>query len=389
MERAKCTIERLLKLADVEINGQRPWDIQVHNPGFYNRLIRYGSVGLGEAYMDEWWDCEALDKFFYRVIKSDLENKSPGNVKSLLLYLKSLMSNQQRKSKAYEIGERHYDIGNDLYEIMLDKRMVYTCGYWKNTDNLDDAQEAKLDLVCRKLNLKPGEHVLDIGCGWGSFAKFAAENYGAHVTGITVSKEQANLAKELCNGLPVHIRLQDYRDVDEIFDHIVSLGMIEHVGYKNYRDYFRVVCRSLSDHGRFVLQTIGSLYPVRSTDPWIQKYIFPNSMLPSISQLADAFEQNCKMVMEDWENFGVDYDKTLMAWFSNFNRGWDQLKTNYSSRFYRMWKYYLLMSAGSFRARSTQLWQIVFTKNGLPDGYSLQSKNRRRKFHKTPLQTER
>jgi cyclopropane-fatty-acyl-phospholipid synthase len=255
--------------------------------------------------------------------------------------------------------------------VMLDERMVYTCGYWQDSENLSQAQTAKLDLVCRKIGLKPGQRVLDIGCGWGGFAKYAAEMYGGKVTGITVSHKQAERAIEYCRGLPVEIRLQDYRDVSETFDHIVSLGMLEHVGSKNYRQYIQKVHDCLSDDGLFLLHTIGSSVSVRKTDPWINKYIFPNSMLPSIAQLGAAFEN--MMVMEDWHNFGPDYDKTLMAWFNNFNRGWHQLKDNYSERFYRMWKYFLLMSAGSFRSRTNQVWQIVLSRTGLPEGFRVRS----------------
>jgi cyclopropane-fatty-acyl-phospholipid synthase len=360
-------IKKLLEPADIRINGGRPWDLRVHNDRFYNRVIRDGSVGLGEAYMDSWWDAEKLDQFFYKLLFAEIDSRARKSPAGIFLYFKSLFSNQQREKKAFEIGRRHYDIGNDLYRAMLDRRMVYTCAYWEHANHLDDAQEAKLELVCRKLDLKPGQKVLDIGCGWGSFAKYAAEKYGAVVTGITVSKEQADLGRKLCQGLPVEIRLQDYRELNETFDHVVSLGMIEHVGYKNYRNYFSIVSKYLSANGVFVLQTIGSNYPVRNTDPWIHKYIFPNSMIPSISQLSEAFQG--KMVMEDWQNFSVDYDKTLLAWYKNINRNWEKLKERYPQRFYRMWTYYLLMSAGSFRARKNQLWQIVLSKNGLPEGY--------------------
>jgi cyclopropane-fatty-acyl-phospholipid synthase len=175
------------------------------------------------------------------------------------------------------------------------------------------------------------------------------------------------LGRERCKGLPVEIRLQDYREVNEPFDHIVSLGMIEHVGSKNYRTYMQTAHRCLKDDGIFLLHTIGSNRSVRTTDPWIEKYIFPNSQLPSIRQLALASEG--LFVMEDWQNFGVHYDKTLMAWYQNFDAGWDELKSTYSERFYRMWTYYLLSCAGSFRARKNQLWQIVFSKQGISGGF--------------------
>lgn len=364
---AEQYITKLLESADIRINGDRPWDLKVHNKKLYQRVIRHGTLGIGEAYMDRWWDAEKPDELFCRAIKANLHRKFNYNPSTVLLYLESFFINQQTKNRAREVGRRHYDIGNDLYRVMLDRRMVYTCAYWQNAGTLDEAQEGKLDLVCRKLGLKPGQRVLDIGCGWGSFAKYAAENYGAEVVGITVSEQQAKLARELCSGLPVEVRLEDYRDLNETFDHIVSLGMIEHVGIKNYRNYFRIVSRCLAENGLFVLQTIGSPSSVRNTNPWIHKYIFPNSMLPSASQLSSAFEG--RMIMEDWQNFGADYDKTLMAWFENFREGWEGLKNKYGDRFYRMWTYYLLMSAGSFRARSNQLWQIVFSRKGVPGGF--------------------
>ncbi|MGK7370008.1 MAG: cyclopropane fatty acyl phospholipid synthase [Candidatus Halalkalibacterium sp. M3_1C_030] len=367
MNRIIKKIKAELESAGIQINGTRPWDVQVKDDRLFEQVVRKGSLGLGEAYMDGWWEAEALDKFFTRVLEAKLEEQFTLKPAYIFEYIKSVITNPQNREKAFEIGDRHYDIGNDLYKIMLDKRMVYTCGYWQKAEMLDEAQQAKLELVCRKIGLQSGQRVLDIGCGWGSFAQYAAEEYGAEVVGITVSKEQVELGRERCKGLPVEIRLQDYREVNEPFDHIVSLGMIEHVGTKNYRTYMETVHRCLDDEGVFLLHTIGSNQSVRTTDPWIEKYIFPNSLLPSIRQLSRAAEG--LFVMEDWQNFGAYYDKTLMAWYQNFDAGWDELKSTYSERFYRMWKYYLLSSAGSFRARKNQLWQIVFSKQGIPGGF--------------------
>jgi cyclopropane-fatty-acyl-phospholipid synthase len=367
MNRIIKKIKAELESAGIQINGTRPWDVQVKDDRLFERVVRKGSLGLGEAYMDGWWEAEALDKFFTRVLEAKLEEQFTLKPAYIFEYIKSVLTNPQNREKAFEIGDRHYDIGNDLYKIMLDKRMVYTCGYWQKAEMLDEAQQAKLELVCRKIGLQSGQRVLDIGCGWGSFAQYAAEEYGAEVVGITVSKEQVELGRERCKGLPVEIRLQDYREVNEPFDHIVSLGMIEHVGTKNYRTYMETVHRCLDDEGVFLLHTIGSNQSVRTTDPWIEKYIFPNSLLPSIRQLSQAAEG--LLVMEDWQNFGAYYDKTLMAWYQNFDAGWDELKSTYSERFYRMWTYYLLSCAGSFRARKNQLWQIVFSKQGIPGGF--------------------
>ena len=359
---------QLLSLADVQINGGRPWDIQIHDERFYQRVLNQGALGLGESYMDGWWEVKNPDQFIYKLISAHLNEKVKG-LPMLWIVVQAKLLNLQKKSKAYKIGERHYDIGNDLYTSMLDKRMNYSCAYWKDAENLDQAQEAKLELTCQKLKLEPGMKVLDIGCGWGGFAKYAAQKYKAEVIGITVSKEQVKLAKEICSGLPVEIRLQDYRSLDETFDRIVSIGMIEHVGYKNYRIYMEVVHRCLTDDGLFLLQTIGNNISTVIGDSWTNKYIFPDGMLPSPAHITMAIEG--LFVMEDWHNFGTDYDKTLMAWYEKFNKNWDRIKQNrkYDQRFYRMWKYYLLSCAGAFRARSNQLWQIVFSKKGVPGGY--------------------
>ncbi len=366
MSNPKSFIESLLSQTDIQINGNRPWDLKINNENVFSRIMAQGSLGLGESYMDGWWDCDALDQLITRIFEANLETAIKP-LHAVAAALSSRLFNPQRTTKAFEIGEKHYDIGNDLYEHMLDKRMVYTCGYWKTAENLNEAQEAKLDLVCQKIGLKPGMRVLDIGCGWGSFAKFAAQKYGAEVVGVTVSKEQVVLAMERCEGLSIDIRLQDYRDITGTFDRVVSLGMFEHVGVKNYRTYMEVVNRVLPKHGLFLLHTIGGNKSVHSTDPWIDRYIFPNSMLPSVAQIATSSEG--LFVMEDWHNFGTDYDKTLMAWYVNFEKAWPQLQEAYGERFRRMWHFYLLSSAASFRSYKNQLWQIVFSKGGVIDGY--------------------
>ncbi len=363
---AKQAVQDILSLAKITLDGKKPWDIHINDERLYQRVLAQGSLGLGDAYIDGWWDCPHLDQFFEKILSSRLDEKAK-NWKTALRVLKARAFNLQSRRKAFEIGEQHYDIGNDLYTAMLDKRMTYTCGYWKHAKNLDAAQEAKLDLVCKKIGLKKGQRVLDIGCGWGSFAKYAAEKYGAQVVGITVSKEQVALAKQTCKGLAVQIRLQDYREVNEQFDHIISLGMFEHVGYKNYKTYMNMVHRCLKDKGLFLLHTIGGDKSVKTSDAWILKHIFPNSMLPSIAQIGTAIEG--LFVMEDWHNFSTDYEKTLLAWFANFEKHWPKLRKKYDERFYRMWKYYLLSCAGLFRARNAQLWQIVLSKNGVRNGY--------------------
>lgn len=356
-----------LQKADIQINGERPWDLTLHNDRFFSDVALRGSLGLGESYMRGDFDCDRIDVLFERILRTHINAVSDHSAVTYVKEILALITNRQTATHAFEVGRKHYDIGNDLFQCMLDRRMTYSCGYWKGATDLDAAQEAKLDLICKKLSLKRGQKILDIGCGWGSFAKFAAENYGASVVGITISEKQLNLAKILCQGLPIELRLQDYREINERCDHIVSVGMFEHVGYKNYPIYMQVAARCLKEEGLFLLHTIGSRTSVKSGDPWTEKYIFPNGMLPSLTQISSASEK--LFVIEDVHNFGAYYDTTLLAWYENFNRSWDQLKDHYSQTFYRMWRYYLLSCAGAARARHIELWQIILSKNGVKGGY--------------------
>ena len=346
----------------------------MHDEKLYDRIFSGGTLAAGESYMDGWWDAEDLSEFFFRLLRSGAATKLMG-IGIATQIIKSKLLNLQSSRRAFEVGEKHYDIGNDLYERMLDKRMIYSCGYWRDAKNLAEAQEAKLDLICRKIGLKKGDTVLDVGCGWGGFAKFAAERYGAKVVGITISKEQAAWAQAHTQGLDVEIRLQDWRELkEESFNHIVSIGMFEHVGPKNYRPFMEKMRELLSDDGFFLLHTIGHSVTTRNLDPWMDKYIFPNGHLPSMTLITKAVDRrlfgDAILVMEDWHNFGPDYDQTLTAWYNNFERAWPELKEKYGERFYRMWKYYLLSCAGAFRSRKIHLWQIVYSKHGIVGGYS-------------------
>lgn len=350
--------------AGIQFNGPNAWDIQVHDPAVYKRILTQGSFGFGEAYMDGLWDAEALDALVARILQFDLDEKLTSWVKLRLRgeAVRQTLFNLQSTSRAYQVGEQHYDIGNDVFAAMLDKSMSYSCGYWKNAHNLEQAQYDKLDLICRKLELKPGEHLLEIGCGWGGLAQHAAENYGVTVTGITISREQLQLARERCAGLPVKIELMDYRDLRGQYDKLVSVGMFEHVGPKNYRTFFDIASRLLKDDGLFLLHTIGIYAASRTIDPWLDKYIFPNGKLPAAREISGAIDS--RFLIEDWHSFGQDYDHTLMAWWENFDHAWPQLAEKYGQRFYRMWKYYLMCCAGFFRSRQGQLWQLVLSKRG-------------------------
>lgn len=356
----------LLEMAGVRINGHAPTDIRVHDEQLYARVFAHGSLGFGEAYMDGWWDADDIPGLFTKILSSHLDEHLK-TLDTLIAHLKARFINMQRGQHAFEIGKAHYDRGNDLFKAMLGKRMMYSCGYWANATNLDDAQEAKLDLIYRKLQLKPGMRVLDIGCGWGEALKLAAERYGVTGVGVTVSQEQTDFARELCQGLPIEIRLQDYRELNEPFDAIMSIGMFEHVGAKNYREYFEVARRCLKDDGLFLLHCIGTNHAPGRPDPWIEKYIFPNSMIPAASQVTAALEG--LFVMEDWHNFGADYDRTLSAWRANFDAAWPVLSSHYDERFRRMWHFYLSVSTAVFRSRRDQLWQLTLSPHGVPGGY--------------------
>lgn len=364
---SKQWVQEILEPAGITINGSNPWDIRVVKPKFYNRVKTQGPLGLGESYMDGWWRCDRLDEFFYRLLSCDITSRIGLSWPVLLGFIRAKLFNLQAVKRAFQVGKKHYDIGNDIFRAMLGRTMTYSCGYWKDAENLDKAQEAKLDLICRKLNLRPGQRVLDIGSGWGSFAFFAAKNYGVRAVGITVSKEQIKFAEKLCQGLPVEFRLQDYRELNEEFDHIVSVGTFEHVGSKNYRIFFEIAKKCLKKNGLFLLHTIGKLKTSDYVDPWINKYIFPNGMLPSFMQIASSVEG--LFAIEDAHNFGADYDKTLLAWHENFENNWAEMRNKHGERFYRMWNYYLLSCAGAFRARALQLWQIVLSPNGVFGGY--------------------
>jgi cyclopropane-fatty-acyl-phospholipid synthase len=258
-------------------------------------------------------------------------------------------------------------IGEDLFRPMLGRTMAYTCGYWKDANNLDEAQDAKFDLICRKLGLKKGMTLLDIGCGWGELLLHAQKQYGAKVTGITISKEHLAYMEKYHTNLEV-LEI-DYRKLKgRKFDRIASVGMFEHVGPKNYTDYFKSVSNMLEEDGLHLLHTISTDKNTHHAgDAWISKYIFPGGQLPSTKQIGKSIDG--VFLLEDWQNFGIYYDKTLMAWMHNFDNAWPDLKDKYGERFYRMWRFYLLICAGMFRNRRTNLWQIVLSKNGVKGGY--------------------
>jgi cyclopropane-fatty-acyl-phospholipid synthase len=371
---AETVTRDLLSRAEIEINGQEPWDLKVHNEALYGRVLAQGSLALGEAYMDGWFSCERLDEFFARVVRARLSDKLPLSMNLALLVAKSKLQNRQTRRRAKQVADVHYDLPVEVFEATFDDRLTGSCGYWPKAQTLNEAQDAKLDLICRKIGLKAGQSVLDVGCGWGAFMGFAAERYAADCTGVTISKEQVEYGRKRYAGRKVEPRLEDYRDLQhQPFDHAVSMGMFEHVGQKNYRVYFESVRRLLKQDGLFLLHTIWGNEPA-ALDPWIDKYIFPNGVLPTIGQIGTAVHG--LFVVEDLHNFGPDYDKTLMAWNAKFQSNRASVAAlmgrmgRDGERFCRMWEYYLLCCAGGFRSRQISVGQIVLSPKGVPEGYS-------------------
>jgi len=368
------SVKAVLAHADIALNGNRPWDIQFKDPRLYSAVKKNALVGLGDAYIDGWWECEALDEMFCRLLQIGAQHVFRNHPRVILRALGALVFNQQMPRAAARYIHAHYDLGYELFSRTLDQRMVYSCAYWDNAKTLDEAQEAKLDLVCKKLQLERGMTVLDIGCGWGSWVRFAAEHYGVRAVGITLSSDQAEFARTNCKGLDIEIRIQDYRTVRETFDRIASIGMFEHVGPKNYRAFFDIAHSTLRDDGLFLLHTFATRDPFPNRShcevDWINKHIFPGLVVPSMGQIGRAVDR--RFVIEDVHNFGADYDATLLAWAENVERHWTQLRDKYDERFHRMWRYYLLTCAGAFRSRAYQVWQMVLSKNGVIGGYQSQ-----------------
>ncbi len=364
MLRHRFALEEMLATTGITVNGSSPWDMLVRDDRIFSRILRDKSLGLGESYIEGWWDCSQLDELICKILTAELDKKIKESFKLLMPVLSAMLFNMQSKMRSRTVAERHYDLDNDLFMSFLDPYNQYSCAYFHGTDDLNEAQVNKMELICRKIHLSKDDHVLDIGCGWGGFARYMADRYGCRVTAINISEEQISYARESCKELPVKILRCDYRDVQGSFDKVVSIGMFEHVGYKNYKTFMKAVHRCLKDTGIFLLHTIGGNESRIKCDPWINKYIFPNGLLPSISQIGKAIEG--LFVQEDLHNLGPHYEKTLMAWHGNFQKAWTQLKKKYDERFKRMWDYYLLSCAGAFRARDIQIWQIVLTKYGTP-----------------------
>ena len=383
MKTAPAHIRSILSAADVQIDGERPWDLQVHHPEqLWPAVLRQGSLGFGNAYVAGVWDCPCLDQLFTRLLLARADERLAGGSRrrQLLQGLREQLVNLQSIRRSTRVARQHYDIEPRIYAAMLDPWWQYSCGYWERASSLEEAQQHKLAMIAAKLRLGSGMRVLDIGCGWGGLAAYLARHHGVEVVGITLSAEQLEVARRHWGHLTVRFERCDYRELPALdlapFDRVVSVGMFEHVGPRNARRFFQMMRGCLRHDGLALLQTIGARRTTATTDGWIDTHVFPHGRLPSPGELARSLEDH--FLIEDWHNFGLDYDRTLMAWHSRCEAGWDDLTPLLQERwgasgaagFRRFWRYYLLCCAAFFRSRQGQLWQLVLSPGGATSGGS-------------------
>jgi cyclopropane-fatty-acyl-phospholipid synthase len=364
-------LAQLLASADIHLNGNRAWDIQIHHPQLLKRLLSQGGLGLGESYMDGWWECQAIDLMLERAMRARLHERLQ-TPRAWWEGLKGSLRPRDGANPSRVVGRMHYEVANPVFQAMFDPYMTHSCAYWVDgAQTLEEAQLAKLDMICRKLQLKPGMRVLDIGCGWGSFMRYAAEHYGVTVLGLTSSAAQVQLGQELSRSLPVQFELTDYRhfnpDSKSRFDRVVSIGMFEQLGQSNFSAFFQTAKRCLKDDGWMLLQTQGKTQHTGLLDDWDEKYIHPQGYMPRLDEVTQASEAH--FVVEDVHNFGADHDRTVQHWHQRFEMAWPQLRLSNDERFYRLWRFHLLSSAASFRTRQKQMWQLVLSPKGMHKVY--------------------
>jgi cyclopropane-fatty-acyl-phospholipid synthase len=370
-KRSKELMMGLLKEAGIVVGK----DLLVHDESMWMDWMANGMLAIGESYMAKQWESKIpLDQLLFRLMKLPSASKKRmfSSWNARFVALSARLFNYQSVARAGIVGSHHYDLGNDFYNQWLDPNLQYSCAYWKDVDvntspeALAAAQERKMRLIGDKLNLKPGMKVLEIGCGWGCLAVFLAKEYGCHVTGITISNEQLKGARERAAKDKVSdltsFEYQDYRSMDKEFDRVVSIAMLEAVGYQNMDEYMAVIKRCLKTGG---LALVHSICANRSTKTahqrWITRYIFPNGFLPSLKQICQFAEK--KFVVEDVHNLGPDYDKTLMCWHDGFQAKIASGDIKRPEVFKRMWEFYLVYCAAGFRARTIQLYQVALSKH--------------------------
>ncbi len=352
----------LLDRADVRLDGSRPHDIRVHDSRVFSRVAVHGSVGLGEAYLDGWWSTDDLEELAYRLASARLQRVTEWLPRGMVQNVTARLFNQQTRGLAQRVARDHYEMGNDLFSGFFGRYKNYSCAYFQDTDDLDRAQRQKLDLICKKLDLRPGDRLLDVGGGWGELARHAAAEYGAKVTSINISEEQMRYARAHCKGLDVTVQRCDYRDVRGAFDKVAAIAMFTHIGQRNYRTFMQSIRRVLEPGGIFIMEGVWGNVSTNRIDAWMDKYVFPGAMIPSGAQTFQAFEDI--FVAEDIHNFGPHYLKTLRAWDANFEAAWPELRERYGERMHRIFNYYFRTIAGFFRARALQNWHLVLTPVG-------------------------
>jgi len=350
----------------------------IHDERFFVRALTGADIGIGESYMDGDWtspDIVALVKLAIRNLRLfDSKHRIFSAVRRFLAQARHRLRGNSVSGSRRNIRE-HYDLGNEFYQLFLDKQMAYSSGYFlREDDSLDTAQTQKFDLICRKLRIEPGDRILEIGCGWGGFALHAAKNYGAHVTALTISPAQYEFARnrlEMENATPGKIELlkQDYRETGGEFDKIVSIEMFEAVGFRHYDEFFGTCDRLLKSNGSMLLQTIAlreqELPEYRKRVDWIQRYIFPGSELASLSEVLRSLARVTQLSLFDSESLGMHYAQTLAIWRERFFQNVARVRAlGFDERFQRMWDFYLAWCEGAFRERYINVGQFVFAKNG-------------------------
>ena len=359
-------ISELLAGAAVRINGDAPWDIQVYDEKVYRLILTQGSLGLGRAYMEGLWDSDQLDETFHRLLAADIDTKMVGWARVRLLgeVLRQRLFNLQSPQRAFQVAEQHYDIGNDVFESMLDSRMIYSCAYWEHASSLEQAQQHKLDMICRKLQLQPGERLLEIGCGWGGLAGHLADR-GAEVDAISLSDAQLAWARRHHMG-PRFLK-QDYRDTAGSYDGIVSVEMVEALGREYWPTFMDCVARNLKPGGRAAIQFISirdDLFDAYAASAdFIQAYIFPGGLLIRTSEFRRLAEAR-GLAWQDQVDFGPDYAETLKTWRVNFNNAVVEgcLPPGFDARFVELWRFYLLYCEGGFRGGGIDVHQVTLVK---------------------------
>jgi cyclopropane-fatty-acyl-phospholipid synthase len=361
-------VKNLFKKANIELDK----DIIIHDKSTYRDIIIKGSLGLGESFMKKKWDSPQLDVFIAKILRAGSQsNLILGALIHFRNWVKSSFLNLQNQKYAPDLAETHYNAGNYLFKSFLDSNMIYTCGYFKNTTDLKQAQLNKIKIVGSKLNLQPGESVLDIGCGWGGTARIISETFDVEVTGVTDSVEMVKYANKHNSSEKVQFINSDYRNIKGKYNKIYNVGFLEAVGPKNYRAFMELVNNLLYDNGVFLTHTIGGMHSVNSGDPWLDKYIFPHGVLPSKDQIKKAISN--LFDIRDFEAFGKYYATTLSKWSNNLNKNWHTIQDKFDNpeEFRRMMDFYFQSCKAAFQSKIIDLWQYVFTKPGMVSDYKM------------------